>query len=332
VNRCAPVDFVRGSFHLALAKTDMRAITLLQRLAEKGGGAVDKVALRGFSKEGKAAWLAFTADDRIEVGVPGGSPTGDPVEWGAHMIAAYGCGATEHDMQGMANGQVWRTVSPGGIALTEFSAAVLNLDLLYPRMLLIDGDVGMYNMHDGIYQLGTGGDTGFLDRLTVRPWRYVRKATAEEGAGGEDGDKTSTTAVPLLGAELLVSGPGSEATRFPDITEASATMTGDSFVVTATTSAIATTARVWWTWSTDRVFDDMSQEPWSSVAMTTSGNGAWTSPAIDVPAGTVIAWYAEAGNSVTVGDKTIYRNHAAPIRMLRPGADKVCAPESLTCE
>ncbi len=335
VNRCIPADYIRGYFPLALAKTDLRAITLLQRLAEQAGGDVQKVALRGFSKEGKAAWLAFMVDDRIEVGIPGGSPTGDAQAWGQFMIKAYGCAEgseLQSKIQSVADGQVWRSVSPAGAALKELYGVVENLDLMHPRVFLIDGDVGMWNMHDGIYDAGTGSDSAFLDGLTSRPWRFVRKATSEQGADGEDGDLTSTTAVPMLGAELLASGAGSEATIFPNITSDSATMSGDSFVASATTSAAATAARVWWTWSTDRVFDDRTQAPWTSVAMTASGAGTWTSPSIAVPAGTVIAWYAEAGNSVTVGGKPYVRNHAAPIRILRPTADLACTPTPASCE
>jgi hypothetical protein len=187
----------------------------------------------------------------------------------------------------------------------------------------------MYNLHDGSYGMQPGGESGFLDSLAGRPWRYVRKATLQQGSGGEDGDITSTTAVPILGVELLVSGPGSERTLYPDILDASATLTGDSFVVTATASAATQVARVWWTWSTDRVFSETAQEPWKSVSMT-AADGVWTSPAIAVPAGTVIAWYAEVGNSVTVGTASYNRNHAAPIRFLRLGPDRQCPPTPVT--
>ena len=332
-NPCLPSDLVRGYFPLALAKTDMRAITLLQRLAERLGGNVKKVALDGFSKEGQGAWLAFQMDDRIEVGIPGGAPMEDRLAWQQFLVAATGCeaGASFLNIQALEDLSFWQKTTPSGAAyLNLYSVGSGNLPLLYPRMLLINGDVGMYNMHDGSYGMGPGGETAFLDSLAGRSWRYVRKATVEPGAGGEDGDTTSTTAVPILGAELLVSGPGSERTLYPDILSANANLTGNSLVVTATASSVTQSARVWWTWSTDRVFTEETQEPWKSVSMTTTGGGVWTSPAIAVPAGTVIAWYAEVGNSVTVGAASYGRNHAAPIRFLRPTPDRQCTPTPVT--
>ncbi len=46
-NFCEPDDYTRGYYHCSIAQSDMRAITLLQRLAEESGGQVDEVALRG---------------------------------------------------------------------------------------------------------------------------------------------------------------------------------------------------------------------------------------------------------------------------------------------
>ena len=65
-------------------------------------------------------------------------------------------------------------------------------------MLLIDGDVCMSDMHDGAHGMQAGDESTFLDSLAGRPWRYVRKATLQQGADGEDGDVTSTTAVPRV--------------------------------------------------------------------------------------------------------------------------------------
>jgi hypothetical protein len=332
-NPCQPTDFVRGNFPLTLAHTDMLAITLLQRLAAARGGAVQRVALRGFSKEGEGAWLAFLIDERIEVGIPGGAHSEDSVATGLFREAVYGCApGTPHqeDIQSGVNGREWRLNTPAGAASMNLLSISTNVHLLHPRVLLIDGDVGMYNMHDGFNGEPAGDETGFLDSFAVRPWRYVRKATVEPGADGEDGDVTSTTAVPMLGAELLVAGPGSEATLYPNILETSAVLDGDSFVVTATSTAIAEVARVWWTWSEDMVFDDVEQEPWKSVAMTASGAATWTSPPIPVPPGTVIGWYAEVGNSITIGGREYRRNHAAPIRFLRATAAQHCEPVPIT--
>lgn len=335
-NRCYPVDFVRGNFPHALARTDMRAITLLQRLVELRGGAVQKVALRGFSKEGAGAWLAFLVDDRIEVGIPGGAQGEDPITSNQFLEAINGCASgdpLQETVQAAVDSLQWRLGTPAGAAATNLLATAQNQGLLNPRVLLIDGDVGMYNMHDGSHGMPAGGESAFLDGLTARPWRYVRKPTLEQGADQDEGDVTSTVAVPILGAELLVAGPGSEATLYPDVLEATAALEGDSFVVTASATAAAQYARVWWTWSGDMVFTDVAQEPWASVAMTAAGDGRWSSPPITVPPGTVIAWYAEVGNSFTVEGTERFRRHAAPIRFLRPTAARHCEPTSAVyCE
>lgn len=328
-NSCYPTDLVRGHFPLALAHTDMLAITLLQRLAEVAGGTVSRVALRGFSKEGHAAWLAFLVDDRIEVGIPGGAQGQDAISQAQLKLAAYGCDAgssTQEDVQALADGLYWKLHTPAGAASTNQFSVAHNLGLLHPRVFVIDGDVGMYNMHDGINGMPTGGESSFLDSLANRPWRYVRKAIVEEGADGEDGDVVSTTALPLLGAELLVAGPGSEAALYPDILETTAELTGDSFTVVATATACTELARVWWTWSEDMVFSEETQEPWTFVAMTAGAGGGWSSPPIAVPTGTVVAWYAEVANTITVGEKVHVRRHASPIRFLRPTPARTCEP------
>jgi len=333
-NPCFPEDFVRGNFPLALARTDTMAITLLQRLAEDSGGDVSKVALRGFSKEGVAAWLAFIIDDRIEVGIPGGAQTEDPLSSAPFKVAAYGCapGAFQEEaIHSTADGLEWKLNTPAGAASTNLFSTAHHKDLLYPRFLLIDGDVCMYDMHDGKNGMVTGGETDFLDGFVERPWRYIRKPTTETGADGDDGDVISTTAVPVLGVELLVAGPGSEAVIYPNITGTSATLAGESFVVTATASTNAEFARVWWTWSDDMVFTEETQQPWTNVSMTHTGAATWTSPAIDVPPGKVIAWYAEVGNTATVAGVSRTRTHAAPIYFLRPDAAKTCEAVATYC-
>ena len=127
-----------------------------------------------------------------------------------------------------------------------------------------------------------------------------------------------------MSAELPVSGPGSEAIIYPDILETTARLNANTLVITASASACTEFARVWWTWSGDKVFSEVTQEPWASVPMTAGGGGMWTSPAISVPPGTVIGCFVEVGNSVTVNGVEHSRTHAAPIRLLRPTAAKPC--------
>ena len=337
-NLCEPSDFVRGNFKYALARTDMRAITLLQRLAEEHGGQVDKVALRGFSKEGSAMWRAALVDDRIEVGVPGGSQKQDPDSATEFVLATFGCeGDNEwsEKAKAAAEGRHWSNHTPAG-AYSRNRSLMENKDLFYPRFFLIDGDVGMWNMHDGANGMPTGVESSFLDALVERPWRYIRKA--REDRSWLDGDvahtvpQTAKHQVPLLAAEILVEGPGSEEWLYPNILAESAEINGNQMVVTAQATDNTEFARVWWTWSADRIFLEPTQAKWEPVEMAFDGE-SWVSPTFDVPPNTVIAWYAEVGNMLRIDRAEHPRIHSAPIRLERQTEALSCTlPPTLFCE
>ncbi len=325
-NGCYPTDFITGNFSAALANTDLRAITLLQRLADEHGGNVEKVALRGFSKEGAAAWKAFLVDDRIEVGAPGGMQHEDGLSASMFATDTYGCQGESEWTDGIRSkldGRHWALHTPAG-AYSLNHGLMQHKDLLFPRFFVIDGDVGMHNMHDGANGMPAGIETGFLDGFVERPWRYVRKGRVQPGSSGEDGDETSKSNVPLLAAENLTEGPGSEDRLFPNVLNASAEIVNGGLRATATLTENTESARVWWTWSEDRIFDDVGQEVWSAVQMNKEGD-TWKSPSISIPPDTVVAWYVEASNALRVSGKDYPRNHAAPIRFLR-------LPDPVGCE
>lgn len=334
-NPCEPDDLVRGDFGYALARTHMRAITLLQRLAEEGGGSVDKVALRGFSKEGKAVWRATLVDDRIEVGSPGGWHFQDPETSKVVREEAWGCaGADGTTSDEAAAYNDWLNNTPAGAAWFHYTTVGIHKDLLTPRLYVIDGDVAGPDMHDG-NNYPTGAETPFLDAFVEAPWRYVRKANVIEGATDDDGDVTSKTALPVLAAELLVAGPGAEETLYPKVLDATAEVSGTVLSATAEATAPAEAAALFWTWSDDRRWNEPTQEPWTSVEMTEGSDGEWSSGDVTVPDDKVIAWYVEVRNVLTLqtNGAEYARRDGSPIRFLRETAALSCEVEpAVWCE
>lgn len=335
LNDCHPVDLVTGYWPWALARTDMRAITLLQRLAESQEATIDSVVLHGFSKEGHAVWDASLVDPRIEVGSPGGWHTEDRRQALPLMAEYWGCDtSTEHGTagQGALNGLKLDLETPAGAARTHAYDIASNQDLLEPRLLLISGDVGMWDMHDGEYW-AIGVETPFLEGLDTIPWRYSRKAVPGAGSANEDGDEAVNTVEPLLAAEMLVAGAGAEETLYPKVLSTEATLDGNLLSVEATTTSPAERAGVWWNHSGDMDFGEQGQDSWQSVEMTRSGD-TWTAADIDVGATGVIAWYVETRNTLTISTGTEYpRIDGSPIRFLRPAEPMACeADEDLWCE
>ena len=331
-NPCEPVDMVRGYFPWAMALADMRAITLAQRLAEQKGAQVDRVAFRGFSKEGAAGWLAAAVDPRIEVMALGGFQEQDTLKAAHVKIESWGCEggasiAEPTQPKPSPSWSDWLNRSPAGAAFLNLYCVEHNKGLLYPRFVIIDSDVTSYGMHDQIYALG--GETPFLEGLTDISWRYVRKATITSGATDDDGDEVAKAVVPYLLVENLVKGSGSENTDYPKVTGASARIESDQLIVTAQASSITESMALWWSWSDDRVWNDTGQTAWSEVPMTRGAGDSWSAPSVAVPPGKVIGWYVEARNTVTVAQKQLTRTDAGPVRFLRLPAPLSCPPQDL---
>lgn len=312
-NPCEPTDLVRGQYRYFLAHVDMRATTLLQRLAEAEGGELTGFGLRGFSKEGGGVWLASMVDDRIEVSSPGGFPAEDLVAYAENVIAAHGA-----EGAGAALSAWWYRETPAGAAFLHGFDVARNVGELRPRLFLIDGDVHLPGMHDG-NNFDLGPEVVFLDRLD-KPWRYVRKAEFHPGATADEGDSVSTTVVPYLLAELLVRGADSEDDFYPKVRAAEATIDGHLLRVTATASAATEVASAWVSWSDDRVWNEEGQAPWVEVALVRQGATTWAGEADLAAVGAqdkVIGWYVEARNTLTAGAVEFARKDATPIRFLQ---------------
>lgn len=323
VNRCTPVDLTRGNFGWALARTNIRAITLLQRLAEERGGSVTRVALQGSSKEGFATWLASAVDDRIEVDASGGYQREDlrtslPVyatDWGCESPPA----AEGVSVANMLTLLDWITGTPAGQAAERaFSVGLFQHDL-YPRFILISGDVTRYGMHDS-HHYALGMETYFLDHFTAVPWRYVR--FHDPGQGG-----TQKLLRALLLEQLVHDEPGYLDRVYPKVTgdwvETDET-NGRRFRVFATVAPEPEEVRLWWSHSDDRVWNDEENAPWTQVTMTQSTGNTWTSGWVDLQRMGVedkeeIAYYVEAVNHLYLSYSytvTIPRRDASPVRFL----------------
>lgn len=323
LNRCAPVDLIRGNFGWALARTNIRAITLLQRLAEERGGSVTRVALQGGSKEGFATWLASAVDDRIEVDASGGYQREDlrsslPVyatDWGCESPPAAE-GVSVANMLILLD---WITRTPAGWAAERaFSVGRFQHDL-YPRFVLISGDVTRYGMHDS-HHYALGMETYFLDHFTAVPWRYVRF---------HDPDQKGTQKLlrVLLLEQLVHDEPGYLDQVYPKVTAdwvETDEANGRRFRVFATVTPEPEEVRLWWSHSDDRVWNDEENAPWTQVTMTQSTGHAWVSDWVNLQQMGVgdneeIAYYVEAVNHLHLSypyTATIPRRDASPVRFL----------------
>lgn len=314
LNSCFLEDPYRGNFGYHLARTHLYAVTLLQRLAESHGGAVEAVALRGYSKEGKAAYVAVQYDPRVEVLSAGGAKLGSPSMALPSWWESYGCDtSTELGETGWETKESfeWLSETPAGAAFVAGSDLVANLDFVEARVFLLDGDQGAHDQHDGAHGQPPAADTAMLDALTV-PWRYVRKNVSWDGAA--DGDNVTKELMPMLAAELLVEGPGAEDRLYPKVT-AQGVLAGDELSVTASVSGPHAGAVLWWSWSEDRIWNDEGQQRWRAVDM--APDGADWSAQVTVPSGGVVGWYVETGFTATRAGESWERRDASPIRFPR---------------
>ena len=337
INPCLPVDLRRGNYQFySIPQTDMRAITLVQRLAEARGGEVREVALRGFSKEGGGAWTAIAVDDRITVAAPGGYPIQDRMATSQTWIDTFGCEG-EEDGNARArranDSRAWSLGTPAGAANWNAFDISLNQDLFFPSALIIDGDVHLPGMHDGKY-FPLGSETPFLDSLALNH-RYVRKATIDADSLADGGDLASTTAVPVLLAELLVEGADTLDTYYPKVAGADTSIQSGTLHVEATIEGPVEHVLLWWSWSDDRAWSEDGQAEWLPVELTYSV-GTWTGE-VDLDAQNladkVIGWYVEAQNTMVLGDNEYSRLDASPVRFLQLPEPGTCEPSTeVFCE
>lgn len=310
LNSCEPKDFVTGNFALALGRTNVAAITLLTRLSESVGGQIDKVVLRGGSKEGYATWLASAVDDRIAVAGPGGYHLEDVSGFDEyeHQSGCSGSGAGSADTVALLTLRDWARESPGGQA---FNTALMVSEfehLLYPSFLMVAGDTAMPDMHDGVF-FRLGAETQFLEGFEDHDWRYDRQPNKTR----EDSTKMQGRRLALLTTKLI---EGAQMT-WPKVLDASAQDNSTTVVVSAKVDG-AVDVRLWWNHSDNQQWNEEQQADWQSVAMSyVAQDDSWVAPAISPPSGSEIAWYVEAEISKSIGSVKLDARDASPVRFLR---------------
>ncbi len=327
-NECEPTGFVRGNYQRFMAEVDMRVITLAQRLAEERGGELDQFALRGFSKEGAAGWLALAVDDRIVVGGVGGSPKEDLRAYSLNQIEQIGCDGswiTGETAEGAVWSLEWYEQTPAGALYLHQLDINLNQSELKPRFIIIDGDTYQPGSHDGDNYI-LGAEDTFLDELSTVPWRYSRLSGAPAGGYGDAGDTTTTTVIPYLVAEALYR-EDDPAGWYPKVLSADASITGGELNVSGQVDGSPETVSVFVSYSDDRSWSEKGQAPWVEFELTPSGEG-W-STTIDLTSlgiqDKVIGWYVEGRNTLMVGDNEYARKDASPIRFLQEPAAGDCS-------
>ncbi len=309
LNACTETDFVTGNFALALARTNVAAITLLTRLAEAAGGEVTGVALRGGSKEGYATWLASAVDDRIVAAGPGGFHLEDVSGFDEYeyQSGCTGSGAGAADVVTLLTLREWFRDSPAGRTYADTLMVSGFKDLLYPEFLLICGDTAMPGMHDGVF-FRLGAESPFLEGFTERDWRYDRKPNQTR----EGTDVLQARRLALLTARML---SGSQGSTWPQVTQATANDDGDTISVSAQATD-AQVVRLWWNHSDDVQWNDDDQAEWQSVEMV-STSGTWNAPPITPPAGEQIAWYVEAERELPIASVILAARDSSPVRFER---------------
>jgi len=300
-NPCEPNDYRFGNFGLALAETNMMALTLLSRVLQDEGYVPGSAAMTGGSKEGFAVWLASAVDDRVVVAGPGAFHREDFVAAFDAMEDNWGCQDDPPD-GGTADSLAfrnWGIASHAGQVALKYFSVVEFAPELKPEFLFITGDVGLYGMHDAKF-FTTGAETGFLESFSARPFRYDRRPTSS-------GHSIKT--LELL-THYLFTG---DVSAHPKVELSYVEMEATRFRAFAQVSPTPDAVRVWWSHSDDRPFDDQGNAPWVDVSMTLDG-GVWASPWVDIPVGEMIGWYVEAENTLVWGAQSVPRRDTSPQR------------------
>ena len=313
------IDPITANFGLFLGKVNVLALTLLDRLIEEAGSDLGDAAIRGGSKEGYATWIVSAVDSRIDVAMPGHFQLEDFITGFGAYEKASGCGEEESSPQ-------YRSCITTGAAglsireLTKFKDWLLDstvgqlynnlfspssfIDLLYPKNVLIYGDVGVCGLHDGNY-FTPGAETPFLENFTQRGWRYNRRNINDTEA---DLEKRLIVLAWVLTQDSSIA-------DIPKVQSASALIDGSSFSIFANILPDPIAVMVWWSYSQDREFNDPDNPKWVSQAMSFV-DGGWRSEWIQAPAGNLVGWYVEAESEIIIDNVSIIVRDASPIRFL----------------
>lgn len=333
-NACALVDLQTSNFPLVLARTNMLALTLAQRLLEENGKTHGTAAQVGGSKEGYATWIVSAVDDRMLVA----SPENFQRE-SLDALSAFerndGCGpngsSTNVNVPTQLAFRDWLSSIPAGEGAAQSMLVERFIGDRHPVVLLIAGDTGMPGVHDGIW-FTMGAETSFLEHFTAKPFRYDRWSAIS-------GDKDAEMArrIALTSYLLTVADPVAEMANWIHVVSAAANDDGTavSFSVAVTTSPNLTHVYAYWNQSPTREFNNTGQAPWQQIELVPLSQSPTTfvsSQAVIPTAGWEVAWYAEAIENLSVGSVTLARKDASPLKLLRELAPLTCSSyEDVVC-
>ncbi len=323
-NQNAVVDLQTSNFYFALARTNMLAFTLSERLLESAGQSGAKGAMVGASKEGYAVWLSAAVDDRLVAIYPENIQLLDLAGYDAYEYNS-GCGpngaSAAVDVCANLFVRDWLRTTAAGKQAAKTALVSEFTDKLLPLFFMIAGDAGMSGIHDGIF-FSIGADSSFLSAFP-RPMRSFR-SIGETGA-------TAIQRLALLANMITAADLNAAISAWVKIESASADDTGSTVTMRATVSSGSTANRVYayWNQSPNREFNDASQTSWSTVELIPDNTGSYTGTLTPV-VGQEIAWFVQAEEDINIGGGLITRTDATPISFLRE-LPKLSCDESSFC-
>ena len=309
-----------------LTKGNIYAITAVQRLVEKEGGKVNSVGSVGISKEGWAHWILSAVDPRVEVAAPGGHHMQDIRDTVKGYIDDWNCkepyssGSAEL-VNVIAGLHYWFQQSPIGKAADRVSNVIHFKDKLYPRFILVNGDLTKPGQHDRPFPLGA--ENKFLSNFTEKPWRYWR--IPDKGGVGRLTETHRGKAMLAAVAENLV-----HRTPFMQI-ELKTEIQGRKFRVSVKTTGAVSRVQVFAAASSNRWWTDPGQgDPgWSMTSLKQSQKGLWISKwSGTLPANHEAAVYAEAQWDYKRGENTYFYSASTPVQFLFRLPANVCTPKT----
>lgn len=317
-----------------LVKGDMYAITALQRLAEKAGGKVDKVGSVGISKEGWSHWLLASVDERLEVASPGGHLFEDFHTAGQAYEKEWGC-ASPPDLSGDTASHIinlmrglpyWLKNTPAGQMVDRVTNVSQFQDKLYPRHMIISGDMTLPNQHDRFYPLTA--ENAFLAQFNHPNWQYWRVKGASGVSRLIESDR-GRALLPAVAESLVYK------TSFPKVKVTQETDAQRRFSVTVQVDGAVDEVRLHVAASANTFWNDKEHQPggaqaWKEAKLSKQADGSWKLPeggwSQSVPAGHQVAMYVEALRKYTRGKHEYILSSSSPFQVLFPLAAKTCAP------
>ncbi len=310
-NPCRAQDYRSSNLQYCLAETQLMALTLLSRLLETSGYTPGPAGMMGMCKEGQSTWIASALDDRLVAAAPGSSFY-DVLQ----MVQTW----VDNGRCSMTDSLLWLTTTEGGQGFLDYWSVERFAKHLKPEFFLLWGDVGLHEMHDGIfYEIEY--DTYFLETFSAVPFRFDRQP---DHYGRETRNQYRSRLMELLAHYLCTR----EVASFPKVHDSSADVEEGRFRARAHVTPEPPAVRLWWSHSDDRLFNDPENAPWVAVDMVPEGD-LWISPWVATPPGEMIGWYVEAEAPLSWESLSIPRRDTSPQRFFHKFPPLSCAQAPL---